>query len=128
MRKPTPRPTDVELAILRAVWELGPATVRQVYLHLASREGQSYPAVLRMMQLMLDKGQLLRDEESRPHVYRPAQAKEQIQNSLVEDLLDRVFGGGTLDLLAATLSRRRMSDEEHREALRLVRQAREEKP
>jgi len=121
MRKAIHLPTDTELAILRALWELGPATVRQVYHHLvATHQDLNYPAVLRMMQLMADKGQVLRDQQERSHVYRPAQKKEQVQGSLVEDLLDRAFGGDALDLLTATLSRRKMSPAEREEATQLI--------
>lgn len=129
MRKTFNRPTDTELAILRAIWNLGPATVREVYKHLAeTRDDLNYPAVLRMMQLMADKGQLLRDEQERSHVYRPAQEKEKVQGSLVEDLLDRAFGGDALDMLVATLSRRRMSAQDRDEATRLIARATGKRP
>jgi BlaI family transcriptional regulator, penicillinase repressor len=123
MRKPSNRPTDAELAILRALWKLGPTTVRQVYEALAE-EGQdtNYPAVLRMMQLMADKGMLARDESERSHIYRPAEKKEAIQGGLVDDMLERVFGGNALHMLAATLSRRKMSAKEREEVARLFEQ------
>lgn len=124
MRKPSTRPTDAELAILRALWKLGPTTVRQVYEALAE-EGQdtNYPAVLRMMQLMADKGLLDRDESARSHIYRPAEKKEITQGSILDDMLDRVFGGNALEMLAATLSRKKMSPKEREEVARLFEQA-----
>lgn len=128
MRKALGIPTDTELAILRVLWDLGPATVRQVHGQLATtREDLTYPAVLRMMQLMADKGLLLRDDEARSHVYRPAQEREEVQGSLVERLLERAFGGNALELLAATLSRRPMNTAEREEAARLIAQAKERK-
>ena len=124
MRKPLNRPTDAEIAILRALWKLGPTTVRQVY-EVLVEEGQdtNYPAVLRMMQLMADKGMLDRDESERSHIYRPAEKKEATQGGMLDDMLERVFGGNALEMLAATLSRRKMSPKERAEVARLFEQA-----
>ena len=124
MRKPMNRPTDAELAILRALWRLGPTTVRQVF-EVLVEEGQdtNYPAVLRMMQLMAEKGMLERDEAVRSHVYRPAEQREATQGSFIEDMLERVFSGDALEMLAATLSRRKMDATERAEVARLLEQA-----
>jgi len=124
MRKPLNRPSDAELAILRALWKLGPTTVRQVYETLVE-DGQdtNYPAVLRMMQLMADKGLLDRDESERSHIYRPSEKKEITQGSMLDDMLERVFGGNALEMLAATLSRKKMSAKEREEVARLFDQA-----
>ncbi len=124
MRKALKRPTDTELNILRVLWQSGPATVRQVFDQLAPNQADlGYAAVLRMMQLMTEKGLLLRDDEERSHVYRPAKSQTEVQGSLVEDLLERAFGGNALEMLAATLARRRMSPAEREEAGRLIAQA-----
>lgn len=128
MRHPLNRPTDVELAILRALWDLGPATVRQVHEVLSADRPLAYTAVLKMMQTMVDKGLLHRDESNRSHVYRPAQARDSTLKSLLEDLLERAFGGSALDLLAMTLSGRKLDAEEREEAARLLARATEKRP
>ncbi|WP_243324227.1 BlaI/MecI/CopY family transcriptional regulator [Geothrix sp. SG200] len=122
------RPTDVELSILRTLWDLGPATVRQVHEVLGADRDLTYTAVLKMMQTMTDKGLLLRDDSERSHVYRPAQAREHTLKHLVDDLLERAFGGSALDLMATTLSSRRLGVKEREELARLLAQARQKRP
>src|SRR5690349_11718309 len=90
-RKASPQPTDVELAILRVLWARGPSTVREVHLALASEPEREtgYSTTLKMMQVMLEKGLLTRDESVRPQVYAPAQPEEQTQRQILRDVLDR---------------------------------------
>jgi predicted transcriptional regulator len=128
MRHPLNRPTDVELSILRALWALGPATVRQVHEVLTSDRDLAYTAVLKMMQTMVDKGLLLRDESGRSHIYRPSQAREHTLKHLVDDLLERAFGGSALDLLATTLSSRKLGSGEREEIAQLLAKAKEKRP
>jgi predicted transcriptional regulator len=128
MRHPLNRPTDVELSILRALWELGPATVRQVHEVLTADRDLAYTAVLKMMQTMTDKGLLLRDESERSHIYRPAQGRDHTLKHLVDDFLERAFGGSALDLLAMTLANRKLAPGEREEIATLLAQAKEKKP
>lgn len=128
MRHPLNRPTDVELSILRSLWDLGPATVRQVHEALTADRTLAYTAVLKMMQTMVDKGLLLRDESERSHIYRPTQAKEHTLKHLVDDLLERAFGGSALDLLATTLASRKLDAREREDLARMLAQAKEKRP
>ncbi len=129
MRHPLNRPTDVELSILRALWALGPATVRQVHEALCEdrEEPLAYTAVLKMMQTMVDKGLLKRDEEGRSHVYRPSKAREHTLRHLVDDLMDRAFGGSALDLVSAALSNRPLDGRERKAVEKLLAQAKEKR-
>ena len=99
-----PRPSDFELAILRVLWRLESATVRQVYEALQTERELGYTTVLKTMQIMADKGLVLRDESAKSHVYRAAQAEQKTQGGLVRDLLDRAFGGSALQLMAHALN------------------------
>jgi predicted transcriptional regulator len=128
MRHPLNRPTDVELSILRALWGLGPATVRQVHEVLTIDRDLAYTAVLKMMQTMVDKKLLLRDDTERSHIYRPAQARDHTLRHMVDDLLERAFGGSALDLLATTLSSRKLGTKEREEIARMLTLAKEKKP
>ena len=108
-----PRPTDAELAILRVLWERGPSTVREVHEVLNKDEqGSGYTTVLKLMQLMAQKGLLLRDESQRSHVYRAASAETQTQGRLVGDLMERAFAGSAAQLVQRALSVKRSSPEE----------------
>ncbi|MBK8725637.1 MAG: BlaI/MecI/CopY family transcriptional regulator [Holophagaceae bacterium] len=128
MRHALNRPTDVELSILRVLWELGPATVRQVHDALTADRDLAYTAVLKMMQTMADKGLLQRDDSGRSHVYSPAQARDLTLKHLVDDLLERAFGGSALDLLATTLSSRKLNAKERDQVAHLLAQAKERRP
>jgi predicted transcriptional regulator len=128
MRKALNRPTDTELSILRVLWDLGPTTVRKVHEVLAKKQPDlAYTAVLRMMQTMAEKGMLLRDESERSHVYSPAEERSDTQKTLIDDLLDRAFGGNALEMFSAALLGRKMNAKEQAEATKLLTEARKNK-
>ncbi|HYO07756.1 MAG TPA: BlaI/MecI/CopY family transcriptional regulator [Tepidisphaeraceae bacterium] len=123
---PAPRPTEAELEILQALWRLGPSTVRGVLDHLGSRTG--YTTVLKIMQIMHEKGLVSRDERGRTHVYRPAQPEAQTQRRLAADLINRAFGGSARKLVAAALSARRATPQELDEIRKLLDEMKGAKP
>jgi predicted transcriptional regulator len=110
MAKQPPRPTESELKVLAVLWRDGPSTVRHV--HGRFEKGTGYTTVLKFMQLMAEKGLLLRERAGKQHVYRPAIAQEQTQRGLIRDMLDRAFGGSVRKLLVAALAAERTSPEE----------------
>lgn len=111
-RKASSRPTDAELTILRVLWQLGPSTVRQVHGELSKQESTGYTTVLKMLQIMTDKGLVARDASQRAHVYRPLHSQDHTQQHLVGDLLDRAFEGSTSRLLMQALAARPASSRE----------------
>ena len=115
-----PRPTDAELAILRVIWERGPSTVRQVHEVLERDRPTGYTTVLKMLQIMIDKGLVLRDESERTHVYRARLSEQQTQRQLVRDLLERAFDGSAAKLVMQALAARRASREELAEIRKLL--------
>ena len=115
-----PRPTQAELEILSALWERGPSSVREIHQHLAQVRAPGYTTVLKLLQIMVGKGLVERDESERSHVYRAAIAREQTQRQLVNDLLERAFGGSASQLIMQALATRRASPEEMREIRRLI--------
>ena len=116
----TPRPTDAELAILRVLWERGPSTVRQVHEVLSRERPAAYTTSLKLLQIMIDKGLVRRDEADRTHVYHPRLSEEQTQRQLIRDLVDRAFGGSASKLVMQALATKRASDEELGEIRRLL--------
>jgi BlaI family penicillinase repressor len=115
-----PRPTDAELAILRVLWERGPSTVRQVHESLSGERAVGYTTALKLMQIMADKGLVERDETGRRHVYRARLSEERTQRQLLQDLLDRAFGGSALKLVMQALSTKKASAEELAQIRRLL--------
>lgn len=112
MRPSSPRPTDAELAILRILWARGPSTVRDVHLELSPTQQTGYTTVLKLLQIMADKGLVLRDETERAHIYQAAMSEERTQQGLVKDLLEKAFGGSAQKLVLRALSTRKTSPEE----------------
>jgi predicted transcriptional regulator len=119
-RKPLPRPTDAELAILRVLWERGPSTVREVTEALAAQREVGYTTALKLLQIMTDKGLVRRDEAQRTHVYTARHSETHTQRQLVGDLLERAFGGSAQKLVMQALAARRATPEELAEIRRLL--------
>src|ERR1700746_2427992 len=88
-----PRPTDAELAILRVLWERGPVTVRDVHEDLNRDGSTGYTTVLKLLQIMTEKGLVVRDETQRAHIYEPRYSEQKTQPQLLTDLMERAFGG-----------------------------------
>ena len=100
-----PKPTAAELDLLRVIWRLGPATVKDVHqARLPSGPTWPTPTVLRLMQVMHGKGLLVRDESQRSHVYAAAHAQDALQTNLLRDLIQKAFAGSGKDLVLAALS------------------------
>ncbi len=104
------RPTDAELAILRVLWREGPSTVRAV--QEASEGGQGYTTVLKLLQIMAAKGLVDRDESRRSHVYRARRPEGETQGRLVDDLMERAFGGSASRLVMQALASKRATPAE----------------
>jgi predicted transcriptional regulator len=110
--KPTPRPTDAELAILRILWQRGPSTVREVHEDLSRASDTGYTTILKLLQIMTDKGLVVRDESQRAHVYTTRESEQRTQRRLIGDLIDRAFGGSPAKLVLQALSGTKATAEE----------------
>lgn len=114
-----PRPTDAELAILRVLWERGSSTVRDVCDDLNQRTPTGYTTVLKLLQIMIEKGLVVRDESQRAHIYDARYSEQKTQRQLLSDLVDRAFGGSSAKLVMQALSSRKATAEEL-DAIRLL--------
>jgi len=119
-RSAYPRPTDAELEILRVLWRCGPSTVREVHEELGRDRATGYTTILKLLQIMFDKGLVSRDDSTRAHVYQASQSEEQAQRGLVTHLLDRAFGGSAQQLVLRALTVKRASPEELAQIRRLL--------
>ena len=113
-----PRPTESELAILRVLWDRGPSTVREVV--ESSEPGTGYTTVLKMLQIMTEKELVRCDNSARTHVFSPTRPEAQTQRQLVDDLMDRAFGGSAHKLVLQALSGSRPSSAELAELRQLL--------
>jgi len=120
MPVPQTLPTSSELAILQVIWQRGPSTVREVYRTLAADREIGYSTVLKFMQIMTDKGTLVRDGTVRPQVYRAARPQRDTQRGIIRDLVSRAFGGSSASLVMQALSDRKASADERRQIRALL--------
>jgi len=107
-----PRPTDAELAILRVLWQRGPSTVRDVHDDLNRDGATGYTTILKLLQIMTEKGLVVRDETQRAHIYESRYGEQKTQRQLLSDLADRAFGGSAAKLVMQALSGRKATAEE----------------
>ena len=115
-----PKPTEAELAILQVLWERGPSTVRLVQDQLASSRGTGYTTSLKLMQIMFEKGLLLRDDSNRSHIYSAAANRQTTQRQIIGQLLDQVFEGSAQQLILQALSTKKSSRAERDEIRKLI--------
>ena len=115
-----PRPTDAELEILKVLWRRGPSTVREVFETLGESKTTGYTTVLKFMQIMAEKGLVVRDESERAHRYEPAAPEDETQRRLVGDLLRKAFDGSAKKLVLQALSTERATSSELDEIRRLL--------
>jgi len=111
-RHKVPGPTARELSILGILWSNGPSTVRQVNEEMNKQQRTGYTTTLKLMQIMTEKGLVVRDDSKFQHVYEPAISEEKTQKQLVGDLLDRVFEGSAEKLVMRALSAKKVSPKE----------------
>jgi len=105
----TPQPTVRELTILGILWDDGPSTVRDVNDAMNKGKAVGYTTTLKLMQIMTEKGLLIRDESQFKHIYKPAISQERTQKQLVGDLLERAFSGSAEKLVMRALSAKKVS-------------------
>jgi BlaI family penicillinase repressor len=114
------KPTDRELTILRILWDKGPSTVRQVNEIMSKHSITGYTTTLKLMQIMTEKGLLLRDDSQFKHVYKAAVTEERAQKQLVGDLLDKAFSGSAEKLVMRALSAKKVSNKELERIKKLI--------
>ncbi|MHC4717129.1 MAG: BlaI/MecI/CopY family transcriptional regulator [Planctomycetota bacterium] len=119
-RRSSPHPTQAELEVLNVLWQLGPSTVRAVHETLQADRQTSLTTTLKLLQVMTEKGLTVRDEQARPHRYAPAAPAEKTQAGLLDDLVQRAFGGSVGKLMARAVEEGRLSGDELGEIRKLI--------
>jgi BlaI family transcriptional regulator, penicillinase repressor len=114
------KPTASELEILRVLWTRGPSTVREVHEELREKKSIGYTSVLKLLQIMTEKGTVRRDENQRAHVYQACEPAETTKRELATDVLQRVFEGSASQLMLHALAGRPTSREEIKELRRML--------
>ena len=115
--------TEQELEIMKVVWELESATVRDVYEALRRQREIAYTTVMTMMNILEVKGHLRKRLEGRAYVYEPVLARGQVISGMVEEFIDRVFNGAAGTLVLGLVKERKLSAEDLEEISRLIKEA-----
>ncbi len=123
MRKPKDILTDQELEIMKIVWEIGEPTVRDVYEKLRKRRSVAYTTVMTMMNILEQKGQLVKTSVDRAYKYKPAKPKNQVERRMVRDFVNRVFDGAAEPLLLHLVNDKKLSQADVDEIARILRRA-----
>jgi BlaI family transcriptional regulator, penicillinase repressor len=120
-----PKPTEVELELLRVLWSKGTASVRELHEVVSGQRPLGYTSVLKTLQIMTEKGLVERTEAGKAHIYHAAATQEETQNQLLRDLSERLFSGSAAQLAMHALSMQPASEEELEEIRKIIRQKRE---
>src|SRR6185312_1865358 len=99
-----PKPTESELELLRILWDIEPATVREIHDALKKERPSGYTTTLKLLQIMTTKGLVVRDEANRAHVYRAAITQDAMQSKILRDLSTRLFSGSAAQLAMHALT------------------------
>lgn len=111
-QKNIPKPTDKELEILRIVWEKGPISVKDVHEGLGGDDTNGYTTILKLMQIMHEKGHLERERSGKLHLYKAIVSQENTQQQMIDKMIDTVFSGSAADLVMSALGTRKSSKNE----------------
>ena len=123
-RHPLPRPNEGELELLSFLWERGPSTVRDLHQEVSSKRALGYTSVLKLLQIMTEKGLVEREEAGKAHIYRAAAAQHVTQDQLVRDISERLFSGSAAQLAMHALAMEPVNDRELEELHNLIEQKR----
>ena len=115
-------PTDSELEILQILWERKESRVKEVHEIINSRKNIKYTTILKLMQIMHEKGILDRRQEGKSHIYFPLVQKEDIQEKFLDKILNSVYKGSTFNLVMSALGNYKASDTELEKIKELIQQ------
>jgi len=111
-RRETPKPTESELELLGILWERGPVTVRELFEAVNLGRPVVYTGVLKLLQIMTEKGLVERDERGRAHVYRAAVSQADTERRFLQELSEKFFAGSAAQLALRALQLEKASEEE----------------
>jgi predicted transcriptional regulator len=122
-----PRPTEGELELLRILWQRGAATVRDLHEEVSQTRPLGYTSVLKLLQIMTEKGLVEREESGKAHVYRAAATERATQDQLLRDMSRRLFAGSAAQLAMHALSLQPVNERELEE-LRILLERKRQRP
>ena len=125
-RKASTQPTEVELQILRILWDDGPSIARHIHDSLQSSKQTTYSTTVKMLAVMLEKGLLLRNDDVRPQIYQAAAPQQRTQKKMLGELIDKVYDGSAAALMVHAISSKKATAEELAEIRRMLQEMEDE--
>jgi BlaI family transcriptional regulator, penicillinase repressor len=122
-----PKPTGGELELLQVLWEKGSATVRELHEEISRTRSTGYTSVLKLLQIMTEKGLVKRREAGRAHIYQATASQRETQSQLLQDLSDRLFAGSAAQLAMHALSMEPATSEDLKEIRKLIERRKEKR-
>jgi BlaI family penicillinase repressor len=119
MRRKSTTLTELELEIMKIVWDHDTVTVRDVYETLLKRRKVAYTTVMTMMKILEQKKYLKKNQDDRAYVYKPAQPRRQVIGAIVRDFVNRVFNGSAEPLLVHLVEEHNLSKADLAEIARM---------
>ena len=114
------KPTESELEILQVLWKMGKATVREVHDVLGTFKDSGYTTTLKLLQIMFEKGLVVRDDSKKTHIYQANVSRDKTQKQMIGKMVDAIFGGSTSQLVMQALGNQLPSKTELDEIQHLI--------
>ena len=106
------KPTESELEILQILWDKENATVREVHDELSKNKDSGYTTTLKLLQIMLEKGLVTRDDSNKTHIYQPAVTRQKTQKQMLDKMINTLFSGSSTQLVLQALGNQKASKDE----------------
>ncbi len=121
MRRKTITPLgETEMEVLQHVWQLGKATVAEVQERILNSRKVAYTTIMTVMKKLSDKGYLSYEKDGATYVYEPARSRQDVQQSLISNLVDQAFNGSPAALIQTLVKREDLSEEERARILEFI--------
>jgi BlaI family penicillinase repressor len=112
--------TPQELEIMKLVWQLERASVRDVYEALLQHRKIAYTTVMTMMKILETKGYLKKRRQERAFIYRPTRPKSKVIGGMIREFINRVFNGSAEPLLVHLVKARHIREKDLRSIARMI--------
>ena len=106
------KPTESELEILQILWDKEEATVREVHEELSKNKDSGYTTTLKLLQIMFEKGLVVRDDSNKTHIYKPAVTRQKTQKQFLDKMINSLFSGSSTQLVLQALGNQKASKDE----------------
>lgn len=106
------KPTEKELEILQILWARGPVAVKDVHEALGGEDMNGYTTILKLLQIMHEKGLVTRQKSGKLHLYKAVHSQENTRQQILDKMIDTVFQGSAMQLVMSALGNKKSSKEE----------------